>query len=103
MEFQRLMEIGECPIMYPGGGFGLVIRWDDTRNEIGIQLPGADDIKWIHASEITEYGVGALAVTGRKPVAPNKACTGRLELVRGDDQAMDKRRSPAQQVDEADR
>jgi len=64
MEFQRLMEIGECPIMYPGGGFGLVIRWDDTRNEIGIQLPGADDIKWIHASEITEYGVGALAVTG---------------------------------------
>jgi len=44
-----------------------------------------------------------LVKAGRKPVAPNKACTGRLELVRGDDQAMDKRRSPAQQVDEADR
>ena len=64
MKLQRLLELGECPIMFPGGGFGLVIRWDDTCNEIGIQRPGADDIQWIHASEITEYGVGALVVTG---------------------------------------
>jgi hypothetical protein len=64
MEFQRLVELGECPIMFPGGGIGLVIRWDDTRNEIGIQRPGADNIKWVHASEVTEYGVGALVVSG---------------------------------------
>lgn len=50
--------------MFPGGRFGLVIRWDDIRKEIGIQQPGADDIKWIHASEVTEYGDGALVVTG---------------------------------------
>ena len=64
MEFQQLFDIGQCPILFPDGGFGLVIRWDDIRNEIGIQrYPGTDNIEWVNASKVTDYGGGALVVT----------------------------------------
>lgn len=66
MEFQRLMELGECPIMFSSGEYGMVIRWDDIRNEIGVQIPGADNIKWVHASKITDCGNGALAVSEQR-------------------------------------
>lgn len=62
MEFQRLFELGECPILLSSGGIGMIIRWDDIRNEVGVQIPGADNIEWVHASKIN-CDVGALVET----------------------------------------
>ena len=63
MEFQRLFELGECPIMFSGGECGMVIRWDDICNEIGIQIPDDDNIRWVHTSKVTDCGNGALLVS----------------------------------------
>ena len=59
MEFQRLFELGECPILLSSGEIGMIIRWDDVRNEVGVQIPGADNIEWVHTSKIN-CDVGAL-------------------------------------------
>ena len=46
---------GECPIFLPTGEIGLVIRWIESENEIGIQIPGDDEIRWVPASRVSAY------------------------------------------------
>ena len=49
--------------MFSGGECGMVIRWDDICNEIGIQIPDDDNIRWVHTSKVTDCGNGALLVS----------------------------------------
>lgn len=55
MSIQEIEELGECPIFLPTGEIGLVIRWIESENEIGIQIPGDDEIRWVPASRVSAY------------------------------------------------
>ena len=52
MEMQQLFDVGECPIAFTDRRVGLVIRWDMPRAELGVQIPGYENLVWIPASAI---------------------------------------------------
>lgn len=47
-----------APIRLSDGAFGLVIRFGD--DEIGVQVPGEDEIRWVPLDEVIGMGEGAL-------------------------------------------
>lgn len=47
-----------APIWLSDGAFGLVIRFGE--NEIGVQVPGEEEIRWVPIGEVSEVGAGAL-------------------------------------------
>lgn len=55
---EHLLALGQVPILCVDGAFGMVIRWGD--DEIGVQVPGEDNIRWIAAKRVTEMLNGAL-------------------------------------------
>lgn len=60
----RLLKLGTVPILCLDGSYGLVIQYGD--DEVGLQVPGEDDIRWLGAERIDEIGVlGALVEVDR--------------------------------------
>lgn len=55
---EQLTELGESPILLLDGSFGLIIRWGD--DEVGVQVPGEDDIRWLGAERVDFIGRDAL-------------------------------------------
>lgn len=54
-------------ILLETGQIGMVIRVGGSRNEIGVQVPGEEDIRWIPLDEVVRIGgpPGALLELGR--------------------------------------
>lgn len=55
---ERLLELGEVSILLLDGSFGLIIRWGD--DEVGVQVPGEDGVRWLAAERIDFIGRDAL-------------------------------------------
>lgn len=55
---ERLTELGQAPILLLDGSYGLIIRWVD--DEVGVQVPGEDGIRWLGAERIDFIGRDAL-------------------------------------------
>jgi len=45
-----------APVYLKNGEMGLVIRFDYTRRELGIQIPDEKDIKWINVDNFKDVG-----------------------------------------------
>ncbi|MEH1808456.1 hypothetical protein [Nostoc sp.] len=59
MNYQQYLDLkGEPPVKLADGRFGLLIRGDEQ--EVGIQVPGEEQIRWIPLASIELVGDGAL-------------------------------------------
>lgn len=60
MTFEESLNLANnSPIRLVNGQFGLVIRWSEP-NEIGVQVPGEDNIRWLKVDTIFDIGGGLL-------------------------------------------
>ena len=73
MEFDEALKLpNNAPILLADRKFGVVIRWRQP-DEIGVQVPGEPDIRWLKVSDIFNLGGGALmehshpGLVGQKP------------------------------------
>lgn len=57
---ERLLSVGIAPIMCKDGEFALLVRWDEVEEKVGAQVPGEEEIRWIAAACVWEFGEGAL-------------------------------------------
>lgn len=55
---EEVEALGQVPILCVDGSFGIVIRYGER--EVGVQVPGEDDIRWIDISCIEDLGNGSL-------------------------------------------
>lgn len=55
---ERLLELGQAPILLLDGMYGLIIRWGD--DEVGVQVPSEDGVRWLAAERIDFIGRDAL-------------------------------------------
>ncbi len=60
MTFEKALNLPvNEPILLIDGKLGLVIRWAPP-DEIGIQVPGEEDIRWLNVSDVSTAGYNAL-------------------------------------------
>jgi hypothetical protein len=62
---EKLLELGNAPVICLDGAFGMVIQYGE--DEIGVQVPGEDDIRWIAAERVNDLGGGALVEVEAAP------------------------------------
>ncbi len=52
-----------CPVFLLDGSFGSVIRVDDQRGVVGVQVPGDEDTRWLRPENLRDGGLGGLSET----------------------------------------
>lgn len=61
MTFDEALRLdSDSPIYLVDKKFGQVIRWNHNRGEVGIQVPGEQDIRWLKVENVKDLGNGAL-------------------------------------------
>ena len=65
MKKERFYELPkDPPVILKDGKIGLLLLLPGDDDKVGIQVPGEEEHRWIHISEIEERGKSALAEIG---------------------------------------
>lgn len=60
---KEVLSLGSnLPVQLLDGHFGLVIRFDEGRNEVGVQVAGEENMRWLNVENLKDIG-GALIET----------------------------------------
>lgn len=51
----------DSPVLFQDGRFGIVIRIDEERGVVGVQVPGDEEITWMDLGNLSHAGGGALS------------------------------------------
>lgn len=62
MTYEEIAALGQVPILVRGRKTGLIVRWNDQEQEIGVQVPGEEELRWIAAADIVNLAVSGDAL-----------------------------------------
>lgn len=59
MTFDEVYALGKMPVALSDGKMGSILVYT-IQGDVGVQLPGDDDIRWLRPEELVNMGDGAL-------------------------------------------
>jgi hypothetical protein len=69
------------PALLADGRMGMLVRYPGPDGQCGFQVPGEEEIRWVHASDLEASSMGALRQRGAPPSPTQLEPTGLGQLL----------------------